>query len=232
MTRALISIALAVGIAAPAYADVTLKQIGEGKGIGLSSSMAITTYIKGNKMRSDSVINSKTITMIFDVDAKKIYRFESGKKEADVWDMATFGETIAKSVDMSSAQASVKPNGQTKAISGQNAAGYDVSVSMKAAMVGSKDMDMTVTLDGPLWIVKGAPGSADYSRFYAAAADSGFIFSDPNAAKAQPGQTKAMAEVYRRVAAIGGIPYEQTMLDLLEYWRTRVRREGNRFLVR
>ncbi len=28
------------------------------------------------------------------------------------------------------------------------------------------------------------------------------------------------------------IPYEQTMLDLLEYWRTRVRREGNRFLVR
>jgi GDPmannose 4,6-dehydratase len=28
------------------------------------------------------------------------------------------------------------------------------------------------------------------------------------------------------------IPYETTMLDLLEYWRMRIRRDGNRFLVR
>jgi hypothetical protein len=72
-------------------------------------------------------------------------------------------------------------------------------------------MDMTVTLEGPMWLVKGAPGTADYSRFYKTAADSGFIFTDPNAAKAQPGQSKAMAEVYRQIASLGGIPYEQTM---------------------
>ena len=28
------------------------------------------------------------------------------------------------------------------------------------------------------------------------------------------------------------IPFEQTMLDLLNYWRHRVRSEGNRFLMR
>jgi hypothetical protein len=37
--------------------------------------------------------------------------------------------------------------------------------------------------------------------------EKGWIFSDPRGAKAQPGQAKAVAEMYRQVAAIGGIPY-------------------------
>ena len=75
-------------------------------------------------------------------------------------------------------------------------------------MGGSKDMTMTVTLAGPVWIVKNAPGSADYARFYKTAAEKGWIFSDPRGAKAQPGQAKAMAEMHRRMADIGGIPYQ------------------------
>jgi hypothetical protein len=46
-----------------------------------------------------------------------------------------------------------------------SAAGYDMEISMQSAMAGSKDMSMTVTLSGPIWIVKNAPGSADYARF-------------------------------------------------------------------
>src|SRR6185295_19860210 len=55
------------------------------------------------------------------------------------------------------------------------------------------------------------PGSADYSRFYKAAADKGFIFTNPTAAKAQPGQAKAIAEMYRQIADLGGLPYETDM---------------------
>ena len=44
-------------------------------------------------------------------------------------------------------------------------------VSMLAAMGGSKDMMMTVTMLGPVWIVKNAPGAADYNRFYKAAVE-------------------------------------------------------------
>jgi hypothetical protein len=109
---------------------------------------------------------------------------------------------------MSGAKTSVKPNGQTKQIGGHSAAGYDMEVSMLSAMGGSKDMTMTVTLSGPVWIVKNAPGSADYARFYKTAAEKGWIFSDPRGAKAQPGQAKAMAEMYTQMAEIGGIPYE------------------------
>ena len=176
--------------------------------MGISGNAAAVTYIKGNKMRSDVVTGDKTQTMVFDVDAQKLYMFDSKKKEADVWDMAAFGGEISKAVDVSGAKASVKPNGQTKQIAANPAAGYDMEISMQSALGGSKDMMMTVTLSGPIWIVKNAPGSADYSRFYKAAVEKGWIFSDPRGAKAQPGQAKAISEMYRQMAEIGGIPYE------------------------
>lgn len=211
MKLASFSLVLALGLARPAFADLTLKQTTTGKGLGLGGQTTGTTFIKGNKMRNDVVLGDKTQTSIYDLDAQKMYIFDSKKKEADVWDMAAFAAEVGKSVDVSSTKASLKPNGQTKQIGGKSAAGYDLEVSMNAAMAGAKDMNMTVTLTGPTWIVKGAPGATDYARFYKAAVEKGWIFSDPRAAKAQPGQARAMAEMYNQVAAIGGLPYETDM---------------------
>jgi hypothetical protein len=125
--------------------------------------------------------------------------------------MATFGDEIAKSVDVSSTKGSFKANGQTKSVSGKSGVGYDLNVSMRAMFAGSKEMNITVMLQGPVWIVKNGPGSADYVRFYKAALDKGWIFTDPRAAKAQPGQAKAMAEMYRQIVNAGGIPYESSL---------------------
>jgi hypothetical protein len=208
MKHTLAAAVLACGIAVPAHADVTLKQTTSGKGMGMSGKTSAVTYIKGNKMRSDVVLGDKTQTTIFDIDAQKMYIFDSKKKEADVWDMAAFAAEISKSVDASNTKASIKPNGQTKQVGGHAASGYDMEVSMDSAMGGNKDMNMTVTLQGPVWIVPNAPGSAEYGRFYKAAVEKGWIFSDPRAAKGQPGQAKAMAEMYNQMAATGGVPYE------------------------
>jgi hypothetical protein len=208
MKRAVVTTVLALGLARPALADVTLKQTTSGKGLGLSGQAPGATYIKGNKMRADVVLDDKTQTSIYDLDAQKMYIFDSKKKEADVWDMAAFAAEVSKSVDAANAKASLKPNGQTKQVGGKPATGYDVEVSMASALGGSKDMSITVTLQGPVWVVKGAPGSADYGHFYKAAAEKGFVFSDPRAAKAQPGQARAVVEMYNQMAATGGIPYE------------------------
>ena len=206
--RTAVTSLLAISVAVPVIADVTVKQTTSGKGLGISGKALGTTYIKGNRMRSDVVMGDKTQTTIFDVDAQKMYIFDSKKKEADVWDMSAFGAELSKSVDVSSTKASFKPNGQSKPIGGHTASGHDMEISMQAAMGGSKDMNMTVTLSGPVWIVKNAPGASDYNRFYKAAVEKGWIFSDPRGAKAQPGQAKAMAEMYKRIAETGGIPYE------------------------
>jgi hypothetical protein len=194
----------------PAYADVTLKQTTTGKGLGMSGKSSVVNYIKGAKMRTDTVVGNRTLTTILDVDGQKMYSFDSKKKEADVWDMASVAEDVAEAIDVSAMKVSLTPNGQTKQVAGQKADGYQLQISVPATMGGSKDKDleMMVTLAGPVWIVKNAPGARDYIGFYKAAAEKGWIFSDPRAAKGQPGQAKAMAEMYRQMAEIGGVPYE------------------------
>ena len=208
MTRVLGLAILVLSLAAPAAADLTLKQAVTGKGMGMNGQTTATTYIKGNKMRSETQAGDRTQTTVFDLDAQKMYIFDSKKKEADVWDMAAFASELSKSVDTSAMKASLKPNGQTKQIAGQTATGFDLEISMPATMAGSKDMSMLVTMTGPTWIVKNAPGTADYLRFYKSAAEKGWVLSDPRAAKGAPGQARAMTEMYKQLAEAGGIAYE------------------------
>ena len=200
-----------VGPVAPAFADVTIKSTMTGKGVGMSGTTTSTTYIKGNKMRSDTVTGDTTRIVIFDLDSQKMISFDSRKKEADVYDMQKLAADISQSVQTGDMKASVKPNGKTKSISGHTATGYDAEITVPATMGGRNGMKMTVYLTGPMWVVKGAPGSADYMNFYKNAVEKGWFFTDPRAAKGQPGQAKAMAEMYRQLAATGGIPFEQEM---------------------
>ena len=122
--------------------------------------------------------------------------------------MQAFAADVSKSIDPSGIKASVKPNGQTKTIAGKTANGYDISIEVPATMGGQSGMKMTVMMSGPTWVVKGAPGTAEYLAFYKGAVEKGWIFSDPRGAKGSPGQAKAMAEMYKQLIASGGIPYE------------------------
>jgi hypothetical protein len=207
ITRIFVGAFAALALASSAYADVTLKQTVTGKGMGMSGTSSSTTYIKGSRMRTDSEVGDRVQSQIFDLDAQKMYMFDSKKKEADVYDMAAFSNELSKSVDVSNMKVSMKPNGQTRQIAGRNAIGYDMEIVVPTTLQGNKDMAMTMTLAGPMWIVKGAPGTADYLRFYKSAVEKGWIFSDPRAAKGQPGQAKAMAEMYKQLAETGGIAY-------------------------
>jgi len=211
MIRSLLTALLLATSAAPADADVTIKQTNAGKGMGMSGTIPSTTYIKGLKMRTETVTGDTTRVTIFDVTTQKMYSFDSKKKEADVWDMQAFAAEMGKSVDAASMTASVKANGQTRQIAGQSAAGYDMEVVVPSSMGGADGPKITVKLVGPMWVVKDAPGTREYMAFYRAAVDKGWIFSDPRAAKGSPGQAKAMAQMYKQLAETGGVPYQTEM---------------------
>jgi hypothetical protein len=211
MNRSLSAWTLALLLATPVAADVTVKQQISGKGMMTAASGVTTTYVKGLKMRSDVESRGSVLTTIFDVENQKLYTFDSKKKSADVWDMQAFSQELAKNVEVGEMKGSVKANGQKKEIAGKSAAGYDLEVSVPATMGGEGGMAMTVRLTGPMWVVKGAPGASEYVAFYKAATEKGWIFTDPRAAKGAPGQAKAMAEMYRQLAATGGMPYETEM---------------------
>jgi hypothetical protein len=209
MKRSILVALFSVALVVPSFADVTVKSTGSSKAMGSGGAMSTTTYIKGNKMRTDSVSGDTTRSMIFDVDGQRLYMFDSKKQEVDAWDMGAFGSSMKASIDTASMKASIKPNGQTKQIAGKATTGYDMEMSLPATMGGKDGMKMTVILSGPIWIAKGAPGTAEYLAFYKNAVEKGFIFSDPRGAKGNPGMAKVMAEMYGQLAATGGIPYEQ-----------------------
>jgi hypothetical protein len=208
---ALVALVAPAAHVSPAFADVTIKSSMTGKGLGMSGTTTSTTFIKGNKMRSDTITGDTTRSVIFDLDTQKMISFDSKKKEALVYDMQKLAADISQSVQTGDMKATVKANGKTKTIAGQTASGYDAEITVPAMMGGANGMKMTVHLTGPMWVVKGAPGSAEYINFYKNAVEKGWFFTDPRAAKGQPGQAKAMAEMYRQLAATGGIPYEQEM---------------------
>ncbi|HET8799203.1 MAG TPA: hypothetical protein VFO89_16050 [Thermoanaerobaculia bacterium] len=211
MRHALLVAGLVLALTVPTFGDVTIKQATSGKGMGVVAGGTTTTYIKGMKMRSDVEARGTVVTTIFDVENQKLYMFDSKKKSADVWDMQAFSAELAKSVETGEIRSSIKANGKTKEIAGKTANGYDMRVTVPATMGGEGGMEMTVQLSGPMWVVRDAPGTKDYMTFYKAAAEKGWIFSDPRAAKGSPGQAKAMAEMQRQLASIGGLPYETEM---------------------
>lgn len=161
MKRALFTMGATLVMASALSADVTIRQTTGGKGMGVTGAGQTTTYIKGMKMRSEAEIRGTVMTTIYDVENQKMYIVDARKKSVDVWDMQAFGQEMAKSVETGAMKASVKPNGKKKDIAGKSATGYDLQVSVPAKLGGEEGMEMTVSLHGPMWVVKGAAGTED-----------------------------------------------------------------------
>lgn len=209
MIRTLCTTVVAGLLATPALADVTLTSQVSGKGLAKAAETQSITYIKGLKMRTDSTLGDAPTTTIIDIETQKFISINHKKKEASVLDMAQFRQELDKAMKGGDAKASLKPNAEKKEIAGRPCIGYDISVAMPMALGG--DTSMTMVMTGPVFIAKGAPGSADYARFHLAAAEKGFIMSDPRAAKGAPQRTKGMTELYKAIADTGGIPYFMEM---------------------
>ena len=103
------------------------------KGMGTGGTTTSTTYIKGNKMRTDTVTGDTTRSTIFDIDTHEdVSRSIRRRRKSTSTTCTKLAADIAKNVQVSDIKASVKPNGQTKQISGKSANGYDMEVSVPA----------------------------------------------------------------------------------------------------
>jgi hypothetical protein len=205
MTRLCTALAISLALSAPAAADVTTKQKTGGKGMGGAMSGESTQYIKGMKIRTDQTIGGKATTTIIDASAKQMMVIDHGKREAEVYDMATFANSLAK-IPVSEIKSSITPTEQTRQIAGSTCTVYDVKITVPM-QVGQDGM--SISMAGPYCLVKNGPGQADYTALYKSIAESGFL-GDPRSAKAQPAQAKAMTEMYRKMAELG-VPFATEM---------------------
>lgn len=196
--------------AATASADVKMVAQMSGKMMGMNPSGETVTYIKGNKMRTDQAMGGNQLSTIMDVDAGEMISINHKKKEAEIWSIGDVSKTMQSAgVAANGVDVKITPTGDSKDIAGYKATGYDLSVSVRSTMGGEGGMAMTVNISGPAYLSTDAPGAKDYAAFYIAAAEKGFFFGDPRAAKAQPGNAKGMMALYRTMAE-KGIALEST----------------------
>jgi hypothetical protein len=188
-------------IAAPAFADVTITSVVSGKGTAIKdASTQSVSYIKGGKMRTEM----GELVSILDADARQMIVINAKKKEAEIIDITKIAADMQKNI-AGEPKVALTPTGETRTLLDRSCAEYTVSIAVPMKM-GSSEMLMTMT--GPLWVAKGAPGSADYSAFYKKAAENGLFFGNPQLARAQGAQLKSQTEMYRAIANLGGIPYQ------------------------
>jgi hypothetical protein len=206
MRRWMAVVAAGVALAAgPAFADVTITMTQGGKGMGMSGEGPAVTYIKGNKMRNEVTMRGSKVVTIFDLDAQRMITLDERKKEAEVWDLAQVRESMGT---VATADVGVKmtPTGETRQIAGYTAHGYQMMATIDMSSMGgeeAKGLGLKSTVSGPVWLSKDAPGQEDYARFYTTMAEKGFFVMNPQQAKAQPGQARTMAAMYRQMAEAG-----------------------------
>ena len=206
MKSLLLALSIGVLVVAPVSADLTLVQTVSGKGMGMGGGQPLETtmYIKGSRMRTEGL---DRITII-DVAKHQMTVLDPNKKEARIVDMARVQEGMQKSL-AGAPRAQLNATGQTKTILGRTCTEYAATVSVPMKM-GNDEMNVLMT--GPIWIAKGAPGTADFTGFYKAAADNGMFFSNPDQAKgAGAAQVRGMTEMYRQISELGGVTYSSAM---------------------
>ena len=203
--RKLLPLAL-VAAGTVARADVTVTTTTAGKASFINVGGTSDTSIKGNRMRTDSVLGSRNNSLLIDIDGRRFVDIDDKKKSATVTPLDSIREQLDQ-VGVGTIQATLKKTAQTKKIAGYDCTVHDVSVSLPFSVTGhpGDGMDMNMLMSGTVCLSTTAPGLADYQKFYRASADSGFIFGDPRAAKSPTGaaQAKAYAELTRKMADAG-----------------------------
>jgi hypothetical protein len=189
-----------------AQADVTVVTTTAGKASFINVGGTSTHLIKGNRMRTDSVMGSRDDSLLVDIDGRRFVSIDDGKKSATVTPLDSIREQLDKA-GVGTINATLTKTAQKKQVAGYNCTVHDVSVSLPFSITGhpGDGMDMNMVMSGTVCLSTDAPGLADYQKFYRASADSGFIFGDPRAAKSPTGaaQAKAYAELTRKMAEAG-----------------------------
>jgi len=154
-----------------------------------------TIKVKNGFMRTDTTVNGVPQTMIIDVKGRRYISLNAGAREATVTDADAMAAQMAQA-GASDLSLRLNPTGDTKSIAGLSCDGYTVTVSMTMNM-GGQAMPMTMT--GPAWSSKSAPGAKEYAAFMAMASDSGMFLVTPG----QRGQGGGTAELMKKMAEAG-----------------------------
>ena len=226
MKRLLTTVAIFVLCATQLRADVkvTSTTTVEGPVAAMMGGMmpSVVTQIKGMKARTDITMGTMMMSTIVDIEAKQIVLLNEAEKTAQVFTTDS-PPSVPKGFVMPKIDASLKPTGRSKVISGAQCEEHTMTMSMNMAeMNASAQMpesaaqmmkDLRMSVNGSLWVAKSGPGVAEYVAFQTASAKT----SMATIMRAMPGMaTGGFDRLMEQFAAAAGLPYLTEMTMNLE----------------
>jgi len=191
---------LALACAVAAHADFSYTQTRKGGPAGADT--ATRHYFKGQKMKTEGPVAST----IVDLDAQTITSLNHGAKTYTVTKFSDISRTMsAAKVD---AKVDVRQTGQKKSINGYNANEVLMTVAMDSSPAARSGMTMTMEMS--LWLSSDVPGAQELRGFYQRNMDR-LPWAAMTAGSGNPGLQKAMADMQKQVAQLGGVPVMQVM---------------------
>jgi hypothetical protein len=181
-----------------AHADFSYTQTRKGGPGGADT--ASKHYFKGQKM----AMQSSSISSIVDLDAQTITTLNHTARTYSVMKFSDLGQAMqGTNID---AKVDVKQTGQKKNINGYNAA--EVVMTMAVDSPQAPQMKMTMEID--MWLSPDPPGAQEMSSFYRKNMDK-LPWAAMAGGGANPGMQRAMADMQRQMAQLGGVPVLQVV---------------------
>ena len=181
--RSISMVGVFVAMAMVGFADFRyISTVKSGVGVG-----SVTKHmVKGNKMR----VETSSAVMISDFDANTVTTLNPSTKTYRVSAMGQAGAALEKSgTDI---KTEVRETDQKKMIGGFNCK----QIVMTIAMTGQTPMN----IESEMWVSADVPGAAELKAISAKMAERSF------GSGANPQMQKAMADMQKQSAKIGGVP--------------------------
>jgi len=190
-------------LARPASADITIKEAISKKAGAEKVQAERTIFVKGLSMRVDARRGDDRESTIYDAAAGRIIVLNPGKRRAEIHDAAEVSSGVERKLPSDRVSSELTPTGQSKELLGVPCEEYTFVVT---APIGATS-EVLFSLRGTVWIARQSPGAEEYVSFGRAAEKARFVFGDFESTRAVLALVRGQTELYRRIAAMGGVPY-------------------------
>jgi hypothetical protein len=185
------------------WADVTIKEVISRKAGSQNAKTERTTVVKGLAMWVEARRGNDRQTTVYDAATGRITVMNAGKRRAEIYEAPVVAAAVERKLPSERVTAELAATGRSQEMLGVMCNEYTFVIM---APIGPTSQ-VLFSLRGSAWIAQDGPGRDEYMAFARAAEKAKFVFGDFESTRAVLALVRGQTELYRRIAALGGMPY-------------------------
>lgn len=205
VSRTCCAAVLCVMLAAPVLltADVTIIETTRANIGGRTIDGVRTTYIKGPRMRLESLQGNDAATTIYDTPAGMTIALDAKNKRAELREAAVRNAELERLYPRARVAVTLRTTGAVRALAGASCDEHAFVIRVPM----TEDDSLALMMTGSAWMAGDAPGADDYAAFAHAAIERQIVLGFSSNNRILLAITRGQTELYRALGELRGVPY-------------------------